>query len=124
MLTIPVPPRELNPNVKIHYKKKAQIFLKYKTDVYRIVKQMERPVFGMSDIHLFIDFYPPNKHGRDADNALASLKAAIDGIAMHWGINDKRFNPITVHIKEMTEGGMVSIRYEQKQEYVPIVNNG
>ena len=42
-------------------------------------------------LHLWIDFYPPDRRARDDDNMIASFKSGRDGIADALGIDDKRF---------------------------------
>jgi crossover junction endodeoxyribonuclease RusA len=42
-------------------------------------------------LHLWLEFYPPDRRPRDDDNMVASFKAGRDGIAQAMGINDKRF---------------------------------
>lgn len=45
---------------------------------------------------LKLTFVAPDNRGRDIDNLLASMKPALDGIALGLGINDKQFRPITL----------------------------
>ena len=33
------------------------------------------------DVHLWVDFYPPDKRRRDDDNVIAAFKAGRDGLA-------------------------------------------
>ena len=113
MLILPIPPKELNPNVKIHFQKKAKFFASYKMTVFRLARVI-RPTFNEGKIHLFITLYPPNNNRRDADNFLSSFKAGIDGIASAWDIDDRRFNPITVDILDKVEDGKIIVKYLQK----------
>lgn len=56
-----------------------------------------------------IIFFPPSKRGFDLDNALASIKAGIDGISEAWGINDKMFRPITIDFGAVKKNGEVVV---------------
>lgn len=56
-----------------------------------------------------IIFSPPSRRGFDLDNALASIKAGIDGISEAWGINDKFFRPISIDFGDVKKNGEVRI---------------
>ena len=43
------------------------------------------------DVHLWVDFYPPDKRRRDDDNVIAAFKAGRDGLADALRIDDSRF---------------------------------
>lgn len=55
---------------------------------------------------------PPDYRRRDVDGVLAALKPSLDGIAASLGIDDYRFNPITIIRREPTNGGRVTVRIE------------
>ena len=61
-------------------------------------------------LHLWLDFYPPDRRQRDDDGLLSSMKAARDGIADALGINDSRFVSHPYIKDEVRKGGMVEIR--------------
>jgi len=42
-------------------------------------------------IHVFLDFCPPNRRARDDDNIVAAFKAGRDGLADALGIDDANF---------------------------------
>jgi len=44
-------------------------------------------------IPITVRIYPPDNRHRDADNAFASCKAMLDGLADAMGVNDRRFRP-------------------------------
>lgn len=50
----------------------------------------------MGDVPLSLTFHASTNRSYDLDNALASCKAAIDGLANGLGINDRQFRPITI----------------------------
>ena len=58
--------------------------------------QPHRGIFGLHNIHLFMFFHAATNRSFDLDNALASSKAILDGLASGLGINDKQFRPITI----------------------------
>ena len=67
-------------------------------------------------IPLEIHFYPPDKRRRDIDGCLSSLKHALDGIAQAWGLDDSRFRPITIDMKDPISGGKVVITVKKTTE--------
>ena len=61
-----------------------------------LATQYPRPVFEDGDIGITLTFNPPSHRKYDLDNALASMKSGLDGIAEWWRIDDVRLNPITI----------------------------
>lgn len=91
-LILPFPPRVLNPNKRVHWSEKNKAAQSYKCDCWAIAKHAGW--FGREltqRVHLWIDFFPPDKRAYDDDNIAASFKAGRDGIAESLGIDDKRF---------------------------------
>ena len=86
------PPRILNPNNRAHWSTKAKAAKSYKRECWAVAKHSGW--FGREftpKVHLWIDFYPPDKRPYDDDNIAAAFKAGRDGIASALGIDDKRF---------------------------------
>lgn len=96
MLELPYPPKELSPNVRGHWAKKAKFFKVYKEQVYYLAKS-HKPMIKFS-----ITFFPRSIL-QDRDNAIAAFKAGQDGLALAWGVNDRDFTityePITQSVK-------------------------
>lgn len=61
-------------------------------------------------LHLWIDFYPPDKRKRDDDGLLASFKPFRDGIADAMRIDDNRFVSHPYVKDEVVRGGEVRVR--------------
>lgn len=108
-LVLPWPPRVLSPNARVHWSVKSKAAKLYRSQCYWICKQSGL-VAPETDgrLHLWIDFYPPDRRRRDDDNIAASFKSARDGIADAIGIDDNRF---VCHpwLKDET-GGVVKVR--------------
>jgi crossover junction endodeoxyribonuclease RusA len=106
-MKLPFPPKELNPNRKLHWAAKAKYAKAYREQCKLITLNEKLQVPTEGKLNLWITFYPPDKRARDDDNLLSAFKAGRDGIAEALGINDKRFvsHPI---ISEKT-GGFVII---------------
>ena len=110
-LEFPFPPRELNPNARVHWAKKAKVAKNYRATTYILCRKADIALPGtLGKLHLWIDFYPPDKRQRDADNLLGAMKAGIDGLAEYYRINDNRFIFHPWLKDEVIEGGCVKVR--------------
>jgi crossover junction endodeoxyribonuclease RusA len=116
-LTLPWPPRELSPNSRTHWRKAAPIKAKYRDACYMLTKLARASIDWDGDVHMWIDFYAPDRRHRDDDNMIAAFKAGRDGIAEALGVNDRRFR-IHPYVKAET-GGMVKVRFTPGPEAQP-----
>lgn len=108
-VTLPWPPKDLSPNSRIHWSRRSKAAKAYRRACH--VLTLEAGIRGVDwegDIHLWIDFYPPDRRHRDDDNMIAAFKAGRDGMADAMGLDDKRFR-IHHYVKDEI-GGMVKIR--------------
>lgn len=108
-VTLPWPPKDLSPNARIHWSRRSKAAKAYRRACH--VLTLEAGIRGVDwegDIHLWIDFYPPDRRHRDDDNMVAAFKAGRDGMADAMGLDDKRFR-IHPYVKDEI-GGMVKIR--------------
>lgn len=109
-LVLPWPPRVLNPNNRSHWRVKSKAAAEYKNVCWALTKEArwDHALLPDGKLHLWLDFYPPDKRHYDDDNVAASFKSGRDGLALALGIDDKRFvsHP---HLIE-TIGGMVKVR--------------
>ena len=99
---LPWPYKSLNPNARVHYAKRAQ-----KAEIYRYtcrllaletiqkggyeLQPLRDLVESGQQIHVFLDFYPPNRRPRDDDNIIAAFKSGRDGLADALQIDDQHF---------------------------------
>ena len=113
-LTLPWPPRELSPNARTHWRKKAPITKAYKHACWALCKEAGMVAPESPRIALWITFYPPDRRNRDDDNIVSSFKAGRDGIALALGIDDKRF--VMRPFVHTTIGGMVKVRLTEFPE--------
>ena len=67
----------------------------------------EPPMDG--PVALAITFCAPDKRRRDLDGLLSSCKASLDAVAQVLGIDDARFEPVTLRRGETTKGGAVVV---------------
>lgn len=109
-VTFPWPPRELSPNSRTHWAKKAKAAKAYRLDCFYLAKEAKVTAPKEGPINLHIEFVPPDRRGRDMDNMLSACKQLLDGLAEALGVNDKRFT-LTLSVVDGI-GGMVRVRIE------------
>lgn len=111
-LTLPWPDRKLHPNARTHWaaKAKATKAARYQAWLYAMAINWQAITLPEGRLHLWMDFYPPDKRRRDDDGLLSSMKAARDGIADALGIDDNRFVSHPYVKDEVRKGGEVVIR--------------
>ncbi|WP_417315655.1 hypothetical protein [Cycloclasticus pugetii] len=101
-IRLPWPPTALSPNARAHWAKKAKTAANYRYTcklASKSVLQFKREevaalkelVSAGGQVHVFIDFYPPNRRQRDDDNVVAAFKSGRDGLADALGIDDCHF---------------------------------
>jgi len=111
-LVLPWPSRDLHPNARIHWSVKARAAKAARRDAYLIAKAAGwgRRKWPDGRLHLWIEFYPPDRRRRDDDGLLSSVKPHRDGIADAMGIDDCRFVSHPWVKDEVRKGGEVRIR--------------
>ena len=90
-VVLPWPPKELNPNKRLHWSTKRKHVAKYRAMCFALAREAGIAVDWDGDVHLWVDFYPPDKRCRDDDNVIAAFKAGRDGLADALRIDDSRF---------------------------------
>lgn len=111
-VTLPWPPAILNPNRREHWAKRSKAAAMYRQACYMLALEAgaKAGIPWDGDIHLWLDFYPPDRRHRDDDNIIAAFKSGRDGLAQALGVNDRRFR---THPYVQTEiGGMVKVRVQ------------
>lgn len=118
-IVLPWPPRELHPNARVHWSKRAKAAKSARRYAYaetiQLVRKHGDPVPDRlaqpaGRLHVWIDAYPPDRRRRDTDGVLSSLKSALDGIADALGVDDQRFVPHPWVKDEVRASGEVRIR--------------
>ncbi len=82
-ITLELPPLALKPNVRVHHIIKAKAVAEYRLHAKEeaMVAAFEHDIAEpFTDAVVAITFYHKTKKHQDADNILASLKAAFDGL--------------------------------------------
>ncbi len=98
-VTLSLPPKALTPNARPHWAAKARAVQAYRGEAFLMAR---RAVAGVgnggqwwakvgTEIMVRSTFWFRVNRRRDRDNAQASLKSALDGIAEAMGVDDSRF---------------------------------
>lgn len=89
---LPLPPRELSPNVRSHWAKKAKAVKSYRLRAWveaRNATNAKRLEWERAEVRT--TFYLPDLRRRDPDNLMAAMKAAWDGIVDAHVLTDDRY---------------------------------
>ena len=105
-IVLPWPPKELNPNKRLHWATLSKAKKSYRSACFYIAKQT-KPNVNKEKVSLAITFYKPDRRHRDLDNMLASMKSGLDGLADALGVNDRHFL-ISINVADEI-GGMVKV---------------
>ena len=119
-IELPWPDPKLNPNRSkgAHWSAGAALRKKARNDatwltkgamLQLMIEGAAFPVWEFEPIALSITFEQPDKRHRDRDNLLAALKPSLDGVADAMGIDDSRFDPITIRRAYGNKPGRVII---------------
>ncbi len=108
-ITLSWPPKQLNPNARVHRMQEYRVAKKYKAESFVLTKMANIELPKTDKLHLFVDFYQPDHRHRDQDNMEAAMKSAYDGIAKALGVNDRRFVIHPFVRDEIIKGGQVTI---------------
>lgn len=79
-VTLPLPPKELSPNARVHWAARATATRRYREAAY-LLALPSRPRRPMQVARVTARFFFKTRRRRDRDNLLASLKPAFDGLA-------------------------------------------
>jgi len=114
IIKLPWPPTGLSPNARNHWAKTAKLKKQYREACFwQAMEQGARPIQSAS-LHLTLTFYPPTRRQYDLDNALARMKAGLDGLADVLKVDDKHWT-LTIR-KGETVGGFVEVYIERPTE--------
>ena len=110
-VTLPWPPAILSPNARVHWSKRARAVKGYRNTCWGLANVAKLGVTWQGDIHLWLDYFPPNRARRDQDNLIAASKAALDGLADALKVDDVRFrlHPY-LHHDQVRAGGSLVVR--------------
>lgn len=120
-LALPWPARELWPNrsgrqgmpwqVKRRLAKEARALARLNALVegWNSLAAGANDPWPVGDIPVTLTFCPPNRIRRDLDGMYSACKPYQDGLAEALGLDDSRFNPVTLRRGAVVKGGQVIV---------------
>jgi len=96
VIVMPWPPKELSPNWRGHWARKAKAAKLYRMACrLAVLKSLSQDQVQQArqwgQLELSLNFYPRDRRKRDDDNLIASFKSGRDGIADALGVDDANF---------------------------------
>lgn len=91
-IQLPWPPKELSPNARLHWSKLAKAKKAYRETCAWHAKAQGVVALEACKPHISLTFFAPTKRAYDLDNALARMKAGLDGLADVLGVDDKHWS--------------------------------
>lgn len=105
-VTLPWPPKNLSPNNRGHWSKRAAANKAYKEACWGILLASRELLKGVS--RFSITFRRPDRRKMDMDNAISCFKSGQDALAIVTGVNDRHF-VMTYAFGEPVKGGAVIV---------------
>jgi Holliday junction resolvase RusA-like endonuclease len=100
-IRLPWPSRHLSPNARLHWAQRHKAVKAARAEAFVLAKQAladhqwQPPRELSRPITFTVSLLPPaNGRRRDFDNAIASLKPLLDGLADAMAVNDHLFRPV------------------------------
>jgi crossover junction endodeoxyribonuclease RusA len=118
-VVLPLPPKELSPNARVHWGRKARMSKRYKLAAMAATDgalvEAGRPEGMWDAAQLKVCLYNRTAHRRSSLNLIASMKSAFDGIAISLGVDDAHW----VHLPPVQEKDAKDPRVEVLILYLP-----
>jgi crossover junction endodeoxyribonuclease RusA len=92
ILTLPWPPAGLSPNARHHWAKTAKLKKQYREACAWTAREQGAKPLQADKLHLSLTFHAPTRRAYDLDNALARMKAGLDGLADVLRVDDKHWS--------------------------------
>lgn len=109
-IELPYPERTLSPNARPHHFKLYRAKKAAKNAAWAITKAARISIpAGDVPVMIGLVFHPPTKNLPDEDNAIASMKSALDGVALALGVDDSCFRLERPVIAAPVKGGKVVV---------------
>lgn len=107
-IDLPWPSRDLHPNARVHWARRAKATKKARADAGWAAKEAKAGQIAADALKVKVTFFPPNDRRRDEDGMLANWKAYLDGIADVIGVDDSRWR-ISIARGPKRTGGAVCV---------------
>ena len=113
IIELPWPSSELSQNARKRDVQKAKAIKKARSDAYFLTKAAnDGSLKDASGLRVQFEFCPPDFRLRDISNSFGAMKYASDGISDALGIDDSKWNEITILRGPVEKGGRVVVTLE------------
>lgn len=107
---LPWPPIKSSPNgSQGDWRGKARAGRDYKRDCWAVIKAAGIAPMSASEVEVNIIFCPPDNRRRDLDGCLTRAKRGLDALSEAIGVDDSRWNVITLERGDKVRGGSVIV---------------
>lgn len=114
-ITLRWPDRRLSPNARVDRRKVSGIRAAARREAGLLCIAEGARNLKWAGADVMIVFRPPDRHRRDVDNMLGSIKSDLDGIADATGVDDATWT-LTLVRGDPVKGGMVIVRLSEREE--------
>ncbi len=111
------PPSDLSPNKRLHWAKVSKVKAAYREACWALTLEQYRirtELVPAGNLHLMLEFVPPDRRSYDRDNLVARMKSGLDGVADALKINDKQFTTLTARVDAGQIGGFVRVQISKE----------
>lgn len=105
---LPWPPKELSPNARVHWAKKAKAAKAFKQHCMWVLWHGAELANWKGKKSFRVEFAPPSARRFDLDNAVARAKQLFDALAHVTGVDDSEFQ-FTISKAPPVKGGAVRV---------------
>jgi crossover junction endodeoxyribonuclease RusA len=103
------PARCLHPNSRVDRRRATESRQKARAEGWAEAKRRGLP--ALSEAHVEVTFYPPDKRRRDVDGMFSSIKSHLDGIANAMDVDDAGWT-FTLRRGDPVKGGAVLLHFQ------------
>lgn len=105
---LPWPPKELSPNARLHWARLARAKKSYRSVCALRAREQGVQRVQAERLHVSLTFCASSKRAYDLDNALARMKAGLDGLADVLGVDDRHWS-LGIRRGPIVKGGEVLV---------------
>jgi crossover junction endodeoxyribonuclease RusA len=111
IVELPWPSRDLHPNARVHWARKAKATKQARSDAAWLALSSGVRTYdfaGADRLGVTLVFIPPDNRARDTDGMISSVKGYCDGIADVVGVDDSKW-VLSIRREEPRKPGFVRV---------------